>query len=115
MKINLLKLLLVVLALIMLGTSAAFGGGYKNQSTYSGHPSYRGTYHGGGYYHHPPYYRPHHGYWHPRPYYYGPPARYYNYQKYYYGGCNRYDGGYYFSGAFSEPGFGFVFGTRGSW
>lgn len=115
MKNNLLKLLTVVVALIVLGTGAAFAGGYKNHSTCSNHPSYGGAYHGGGYYHQPPYYHPNPGYWHPRPYYYGPPARYYNYRNYYNRGCDRYDGGYNFSGVYSEPGFGFVFGTRGSW
>jgi hypothetical protein len=111
MKTNILKLLVVSLALILLGTGAAFAGGDKNHSTYS----YRGTYHGGGDYHRPPYRPPHPGYWRSRPHYYRAPTRYYNYQNYYNRGCGRYYGGSYFSGAFSEPGFGFAFGTRGSW
>jgi len=112
MKTHFWKLLAVSLALILLGSGAAFAGGYKNHSTYSKHG---GAYHGGGYYHRPPYQPPHRGYWHPRPYYYGAPPRYSLYQNYYNRGCGPYGGGYYFSGAFSEPGFGFVFGTRGSW
>jgi hypothetical protein len=42
-------------------------------------------------------------------------VRYYHHNRSYYRGCDRYDGAYYFSGAFAEPGFGFAFGTRGSW
>ena len=115
MKNNLLKLLLVVVALIVLGTGVAFAGGYKNRSSCYSRPSYGGAYHGGGGYHQPPYHRPNPGYWHPRPHHYGPPARYYHHPNHTYRGYGRYDGGYYFSGAFAEPGFGIVFGTRGSW
>jgi hypothetical protein len=114
MKMNMLKLLIITLILSWLGTGAALAGGYKG--SYKA-PAHSGYYHGGGYYHHGPYYRhsPGPGYWHHRHPYYGPSGRYYYHNRYDSWGCNRYDGAYYFSGAFSEPGFGFVFGTRGSW
>jgi len=115
MKKNMLKLFMVILVLTMIGAGVAFAGGYKNHSSYSYKSAHRGYQNGGGYYHQPPYYHPRPGYRHPRPYYYGPPARYYNHGNYYYRGCDRYDERYNFSGAYSEPGFGFVFGTRGSW
>jgi hypothetical protein len=116
MKTNMLKLSMVILVSILVGAGVAFAGGYKSYSNNHNAQGYSGYHHGGhNYYHHQPYYRYHHGYGHPGPYYYGPPVRYYNHRNYYYRGCDRYDGGYYFSGAYTEPGFGFVFGTRGSW
>lgn len=112
MKMNMLKLLIIALILSWLGAGAAVAGGYK--SSYKA-PAYSGYHHGGGYHHQGPHYQHSPGYWHHRYPYYGPPARYYHHHRYNYRGCDRYDGAYYFSGAFSEPGFGFVFGTRGSW
>jgi hypothetical protein len=115
MKTNLLKSSMVLALLIMVGAGVAFAGGNKGYPQRHNASGYSGYHHGGHNYHHQPSYRYHHGYGHHRPYYYGAPAPYYNHRNYYYRGCDRYDGGYYFSGAFSEPGFGFVFGTRGSW
>lgn len=115
MKTSLLKSSMVLALLILVGAGVAFAGGNKGYSQRHNSSGYNGYHHGGHNYHHQPSYRYHHGYGHHRPYYYGAPAHYYNYRNYYYRGCDRYDGGYYFSGAFSEPGFGFVFGTRGSW
>lgn len=112
MKTNMLKLLIIVLMLSLIGTGAAVAGGYRG--SYKA-PASGGYYHGGGYYHHGPYYHYSPGYWHNRYHYYGPPVRCYPQSNYYNRGYGRYDGAYYFSGAFSEPGFGFVFGTRGSW
>jgi hypothetical protein len=115
MKTKLLKLFVVGLALSVFGTGVAIAGGNKHYSTYSRNQSYAGSYHGGRAYHRPPPYHHRPYYWQHRPHHYGPPARYYNHRNYYYRGCERYDEGYYFSGAYAEPGFGFVFGTRGSW
>jgi hypothetical protein len=114
MKTKFLKLFVVGLALSVLGTGAAIAGGNKNHSNNSGHQGYAGPYHGGRAYHRPPPHHPRPYYWQHGPYHYRPPARHYNYRNYY-RGYDRYDGGYYFSGAYAEPGFGFVFGTRGSW
>jgi hypothetical protein len=115
MKANIMKLLTIFLMLGWLGTGAAVAGAYK--SSYKA-PAHRGYYHGGGGDHHRSHHRYSPGYrlyWPHRHSYYGPPVRYYHHSRYIYGGCGRYNGAYYFSGAFSEPGFGFVFGTRGSW
>jgi hypothetical protein len=112
MKTNVLKLLIIVLTLILIGTGAAVAGGYRG--SYKA-PAWGGYYHGGGYYHHGPYYHYSPGYWHNRYQYYGPPVRCYPYGSYYNRGYYPYNGAYHFSGGFSEPGFGFVFGTRGSW
>lgn len=106
MKMNMLKLLIIVLMLSLIGTGAAVAGGYR--SSYKA-PAW------GGYYHHGPYYHYSPGSWYNRYHYYGPPVRCYPHANYYNRGYDRYDGAYFFSGAFSEPGFGFVFGTRGSW
>jgi len=101
-------------------------GGPNYHSQHYGAPHYRGhqhSHHGGGYKHHWPRHHHHHYYNHgprySRPYYrhhyYSPPASYYYYNGYYPGYWDRSYGTYYFSGGFSEPGFGYVFGTRGNW
>ena len=115
MKTNILKLFVVAVALAVWGTGAAFAGGYRNYSAYSKNPGYADSYHGGGAYHRPPPYHPRPYYWPHGPRNYGPPVSYYNYRNYYYRGCDRPAQGYYFSGGYAEPGFGFVFGSRGSW
>lgn len=112
MKANMLKLLIMVLMLGLIGAGTAVAGGYRG---YYHAPAHGGYYHGGGSYHHGPYHYYSPGYWHNRYPYYGPPVRCYPHYNYYNRGYDRYDGAYYFSGAFSEPGFGFFFGTRGSW
>jgi len=119
MKRNLLKIFIIAAVLIWVGTGFAFAGGGNRYSHPSGAPHYRGYHHSNPGWGHTPY-RQHyyHGPRYHRYYHYGPPARYYYnsyYNNYYRGDCDRYDGAYYFSGAFSEPGFGFVFGTRGNW
>jgi len=112
MKVNIMKLLIIALILSFIGAGAAVAGGYKS---FNRAPAHSGYHHGGGDYHHRPYYHSYHSDWQHGYRHYGPPVRYYRYHPYYYRGCDRYDGAYYFSGAFSEPGFGFVFGTRGGW
>jgi len=115
MKRNLLKYFIIAAVVMLVGTGFAFAGGgdrYSHPPSAPYHGGYHHNNHGWGYNHYQ------HNYYHgPRNlhyYHYGPPARYY-YNPYYRGDCDRYDGAYYFSGAFSEPGFGFVFGTRGNW
>lgn len=115
MKTNMLKLSMVIMLLALVGAGVAFAGGNKSYSHRPNASGHSGYHNGGRNYYHQPSYRSYHGHGYHKPYYYGSPARYYNYRNYSYRGCDRYDGGYYFSGAFSEPGFGFVFGTRGSW
>jgi hypothetical protein len=122
MKRNPTIFLVVFSIAILFGIGSAWAGG---RSHYSHHPNasyYKGYKHHGngwGYRHHAPPDRYHHhrGYG-PRYYnyrYYGPPAYYHYYNSYYPGAWGGYDGAYYFSGGFSEPGFGFAFGTRGNW
>jgi hypothetical protein len=112
MKTKMLKFLIMALMVSLIGAGAASAGGYK--SFYKA-PGYGGYYKPGGYYHHGPYHRYSPGYWHNRYPCYGPPVRCYPHHHHYYRGYNRYGGAYFFSGAFPGPGFGFVFGTRGSW
>lgn len=119
MKPSLMKYLIIAAVLILFGSGAVWAGGPGHHSRPPGGSHYQGNYHkhhGGGYRHYGPSYHRHHYYDHgPRyRYYYGPP-RYYYYNPYYPGGWGGYDGAYYFSGGISEPGFGFVFGTRGNW
>jgi hypothetical protein len=119
MKRNILKYIVIAAVVILAGTGFAYAGGGRHAS-----PHFRGYHHGNpgwGYNHHARhhhYHGPRHQYYHHYRHY-GPPARYYHhyyYRDYYYrGDCGPYDGAYYFSGAFSEPGFGFSFGTRGNW
>jgi len=119
MKRNLLKIFIIAAVLILVGTGFAFAGGgnrYSHHSSAPYHGGYNQNNYGWGYNHYQHHY--YHGPRYPHYYHYGPPARYhYNsyYNNYYRGDCDRYDGAYYFSGAFSEPGFGFFFGTRGNW
>lgn len=118
MKPSLMKYLIIAAVLILFGSGAVWAGGPGHHSRPPGGSHYQGNYHkhhGGGYRHYGPSYHRHHYYDHgPRyRYYYGPPRYYYN--PYYPGGWGGYDGAYYFSGGISEPGFGFVFGTRGNW
>lgn len=127
MKRNLMKILIVCSIMILFGSGFAWAGGRGHHSRPPGASHYKGyQHHGGGwgYRHHG---ATHHHYRHgyaPRYHhyrYYGPPAYYHHYKRYGYpggyypGGWGGYDGGYYFSGGYSEPGFGFVFGTRGNW
>lgn len=119
MKSNLLKYLLIAAVLILFGSGPVWAGRSGHPSRPPGGSHYQGHYykhHGGGYRHHGPskYYHRHYHHWPRYHYYYGPP-RYHYYNPYYPGGWGGYDGAYYFSGGFSEPGFGFAFGTRGNW
>jgi hypothetical protein len=128
MRPNFLKSYIVcVLAatMVFFGSGLAAAGGRNRSSPHNNAPHYRGYHYKqpGGYQHHWPShsYRHHYDY-RPRYYYryYGPPAPYYHYNSYYPGyyypgGWGGYDGAYYLSGGISEPGFGFVFGTRGNW
>jgi hypothetical protein len=101
---------------MLVGTGFAFAGGGNRYSHSPSAPHYRGYQHSNPGWGHTPYqYHYYHGPRYHRNYHYGPPARYYYNRYYYRGDSDRYDGAYYFSGAFSEPGFGFVFGTRGNW
>lgn len=121
MKRTVMKIIVVFSIMTLFGIGSAWAGG---RSHYSHHPnaSYHKGYHhhggGWGYRHHGPKYHYHHHYYREPRYhsyrYYGPPAHYY-YHPYYPGGWGGYDGAYYFSGGFCEPGFGFVFGTHGNW
>jgi hypothetical protein len=121
MKRNIMKFFMVFSIVILFGTGLALAGGRNHYSGYPGASRY-GVHHykhHGGYTHHrsrPParhYYDHGPRYYHYR--HYGPPARYRYYNYYYPGDWGRYDDAYHFSGGFSEPGFGFVFGTRGNW
>jgi hypothetical protein len=116
MKRNIVALCVSMAILILIASGAAHAGGGRQHSYSRGGHGYKGYhYHGGGYhprphrYHHWPAYR--HHYYRPC----GPPVRYYSHYRGYYPGWGGTDGGYYFSGTYSEPGFGFAFGTRGSW
>lgn len=121
MKSYFTKILIVLCAMIFLGSGYAWAGG----RSYYSHPSDRshskGYHSKGGYKHHWPkrHYR-HHYHRAPRHYHYRyhgppPPSYYYHSYSYYPGDWGRYDGAYYLSGAYSVPDFGFVFGTRGNW
>jgi hypothetical protein len=124
MKPNLMKYLIIAAVLILFGSGSAVAGGRNHYYRNPGASHYKGyhykhhdyKHHGGGYRHHWPRYDYHHRYndWPRYHHYYGPP-RYHYYNHYYPGSWDRYDGAYYFSGGFSEPGVGFVFGTRGDW
>lgn len=119
MKPNLMKYLAIAAALILFGSGSVWAGRPGHHPGPPGGSHYRGHYHkhyggwyqpqGPSYYHHRRY-----DHWPRHHYYYGPP-HYYYYNPCYPGGWSRYDGAYYFSGSFFEPGFGFVFGTRGNW
>jgi hypothetical protein len=122
MKPHFMKILIVLSIVILFGTGYAWAGGRTPYSHPSKGSHYRGYHQKGnawGYKHHWP--KHHYRYDYDRgpryyPYrHYGPPPRYYYYNHYYPGDWGRYDGAYYFSGGYSEPGFGFVFGTRGNW
>lgn len=124
MKRNLMKFFIVLSIAILFGNGFAWAGGRNypshrpNEYHYRGYQDkgegrwhgqdWRGHRHYRQHYDHGPRYR-----YYPR---YCPPERhYYYYNQYYPGYWGRYDGAYYFSGGYSEPGVGFVFGTRGNW
>jgi hypothetical protein len=122
MKANFMKYFMMIAMLMLLGSGFALAGGrnhYSQPHSYSHSRVHQHSRHSWGHQHHWP--RNHyHRYYHHGPQYNhyhscGRPAysSYYNpcYPRYW----DRYDGAYYFSGAFSEPGFGFVFGTYGNW
>jgi hypothetical protein len=118
MKPYCMKIFIVFCAMILLGSGYAWAGGRSPYSHPSARSYYKGYHSKGGNEHHWPK-RHYRHYYHRAPRYhhyryYGPPPSYYHY-NYYPGNWGRYDGAYYFSGAYSEPGFGFVFGTRGNW
>jgi len=126
MKRNLMKLFIILSIAVLFGTGSAWAGGrnhYPNHHNNGSH--FRGYHHNGhgwGYKHHGPryYHQRHQRYYDHGPRYYhyrhyGPPARYY-YDDYYYPRYwGQYDGAYYFSGGFAQPGVGFAFGTHGNW
>jgi len=123
MKRNLMRFFIVFSIAVLFGTGFAWAGGRNYHSPRPNDYHYRGHgdkgegrgyrhdwprhYHNRYYYDHGPRY-----YHYPR---YCPPERYYHYNHYYPGYWGRYDGAYYFSGGYSEPSVGFVFGTRGNW
>lgn len=122
MKRKLLKIFIISSVLILFGSGSALAGGRNYRSSYPSAPQYKGyssKQPEWRYQHHGPKHRYRHYYDRgPRSYYYryyGPPVPYYYYRHDYPSHWDRYDGAYYFSGGFSEPGFGFVFGTRGNW
>lgn len=121
MKRNAMNVFIAFSIVILFGIGSAWAGGRNH---YSHHPNasyYKGYHHHGngwGYRHHGPRHHYHHRYDHGRRYYshryYAPPA-YYHYHPYDPVAWGGYDGGYYVSGGYSEPSFGFVFGSRGNW
>jgi hypothetical protein len=122
MKRNLMKIVIVLSIAVLFANGLAWAGSRGHHSQRSTGHQYRG-YHDrgeGSWYRHgwPRHYQHRHYYREPRYHHYPrycPPARSYYYNRFYPGDWGRYDGAYYFSGGYSEPGVGFVFGTRGNW
>jgi hypothetical protein len=122
MKANFMKYFMMIAMLMLLGSGFALAGGrnhYSQLPSYSHNGVHQHNRHSWGHQRHWPRNHYHHYYHHGPQYYhyhsYGRPAYYSYYNACYPRYWDRYDGAYYLSGAFSEPGFGFAFGTYGNW